>query len=150
MLIALDSNIIIYAEGLIDDPRNEQARELIEAIPTLNLIVPVQAIGETLRWLIGRAKLPKATAIQRISKWTAHYETQATTLAVWQHARELISGHNFQVWDAVILAAAAESGAELLLSEDMQDGFKWRGVTVGNPFAEKPQNLVKDIWTQRT
>ncbi len=148
MLIALDSNIIIYAEGLTDDPRNAQACQLIEAIPALNLIIPLQATGETLRWLIGRAKLPKAVAVKRISKWTVRYESQATTLEVWQHARELISAHSFQVWDAVILAAAAEAGASVLLSEDMQDGFKWRGVTVANPFTEKPLKIVRDILEQ--
>jgi predicted nucleic acid-binding protein len=34
-----------------------------------------------------------------------------------------------------VLAAAAEAGCRLLLSEDLQDGFTWQGVTVTNPFA---------------
>jgi len=32
--------------------------------------------------------------------------------------------------DTVILAGAAQAGCRLLLSEDVQDGFTWRGVTV--------------------
>jgi predicted nucleic acid-binding protein len=34
-----------------------------------------------------------------------------------------------------MLAVAAEGSCRLLLSEDLQDGFSWRGVTVANPFA---------------
>ena len=39
--------------------------------------------------------------------------------------------------DAVILSAAAESGCRLLLSQDLQEGFTWNGVTVTNPFAPR-------------
>lgn len=34
-----------------------------------------------------------------------------------------------------MLSASAEAGAAMLLSEDMQDGFVWRGLTVVNPYA---------------
>jgi predicted nucleic acid-binding protein len=35
----------------------------------------------------------------------------------------------------VVLAASAEAECRLLLSEDLQEGFTWRGVAVTNPFA---------------
>jgi predicted nucleic acid-binding protein len=35
----------------------------------------------------------------------------------------------------LILAVTAEAGCRVLLSEDMHEGFTWRGVTVVNPFA---------------
>ena len=34
-----------------------------------------------------------------------------------------------------MVVVTAEVGCRLLLSEYMQDGFSWRGVTVVNPFA---------------
>jgi predicted nucleic acid-binding protein len=46
--------------------------------------------------------------------------------------------HRFQVWDALIVNAAAGAGCAMLLSEDMQDGFTWRGLTIINPLAEPP------------
>jgi predicted nucleic acid-binding protein len=33
-----------------------------------------------------------------------------------------------------MLSAAAVARCRLLLSEDLQEGFTWRGVTVTNPF----------------
>ena len=46
------------------------------------------------------------------------------------------------VWDAMILAVASEAGCSLLLSEDYNEGFAWRGVTVVNPFATTPHALL--------
>jgi predicted nucleic acid-binding protein len=43
----------------------------------------------------------------------------------------------------VILAAAAEADCRLLLSEDLQDGLSWRGVTVVDPFSGKKNELLK-------
>jgi predicted nucleic acid-binding protein len=51
------------------------------------------------------------------------------------NATDLASDHGLTIWDAVALAAAADAECRLLLSEDLQDGFTWRGVTVTNPLA---------------
>ena len=41
-----------------------------------------------------------------------------------------------------MLAAAAEAGCRLLLSDDMQDGFTWAGTTIANPFSATPHALL--------
>ena len=41
----------------------------------------------------------------------------------------------FRWYDSLIVAAALESGAELLYSEDLQDGRRLAGLTIRNPFA---------------
>ena len=43
-----------------------------------------------------------------------------------------------------MLAAAEAAGAHLLLSEDLHDGFVWRGVTVSNPFAPAASKAALD------
>ena len=45
--------------------------------------------------------------------------------------------HKLGIWDAIVLSAAADAGCRLSLSEDLQDGFTWQGVTVANPFAPR-------------
>ena len=50
-------------------------------------------------------------------------------------ATDLACDHGLTIWDSVVLAASAEAGCRLLLSEDLLEGFTWRGVTVTNPFA---------------
>jgi predicted nucleic acid-binding protein len=143
--VALDSNVIIYAEGLTDMQKRGRALDMVEAIPATDLLIPLQSAGETLRWLAGKGGLGKEAATARASRWTARYPTQETDLDVFDGACELVSKHGFQVWDAIILSAARAGGASVLLSEDMQDGFKWRGVTVANPFADNPAKVIHDI-----
>jgi predicted nucleic acid-binding protein len=49
----------------------------------------------------------------------------------------------------VILSAASQAGCRLLLSEDLQDGFTWGGVTVINPFASPRHLLLEAIISNR-
>lgn len=138
MRVALDSNVIIYAEGLIDDPRNAIAQDLIENLPVDTLVIPLQAIVETLQWLVKKAKLPRGEAAANVEYWVTRYAVQATDHAVMTSALALVSTHDFPTYDAIVLSAAAEARADFLLTEDMHNGFRWRGVTVANPFSEAP------------
>ncbi len=61
---------------------------------------------------------------------------------VMGEAVELAGAHQLAIWDAVVLAAAAQASCDILLTEDLQDGFHWRGVTVVNPFAEPMSPLL--------
>jgi predicted nucleic acid-binding protein len=60
-------------------------------------------------------------------------------------AIDLAADHRIGIWDSVIISVAAETGCRVLLSEDMQDGFTWRGVTVVNPFAEQRHPLLASL-----
>jgi predicted nucleic acid-binding protein len=143
--VALDSNIIIYAEGLVDDTRNALAQRIVAVVPPDKLVIPLQAVSETLFWLIRRAGLPPAAACQSIGYWLRSYSTQAVDDNVMQGATELIAAHRLQVFDAIILSCASSADASVLLSEDMQDGFSWRGVTVVNPFLPTPNPLIRNL-----
>jgi predicted nucleic acid-binding protein len=57
-------------------------------------------------------------------------------------AADLAADHRLTIWDSVVLSAAAESGCRLLLTEDLQEGFTWKGVTVANPFAHPKHELL--------
>ena len=58
------------------------------------------------------------------------------TLATHEAALGLAERYGFQVYDALIVAAALEAGCGTLFSEDMQDGQLIEGrLTIRNPFA---------------
>ena len=58
------------------------------------------------------------------------------------NAMDLASDHDLTIWESVVLAASAEAECRLLLSEDLQEGFTWRGVTMINPWAPKLHPLL--------
>ena len=64
-------------------------------------------------------------------------------------AADLATDHRFGIWDAVILSAASQASCRLLLSEDLQEGFTWGGVTVVNPFAS-PRHALLDTLLRDT
>jgi predicted nucleic acid-binding protein len=49
-------------------------------------------------------------------------------------AIELCSTSNLSFWDALVVVAAARSGAKRLYTEDLQNGQMLLGVEVVNPF----------------
>lgn len=143
MRFAVDSNILIYAEGADDPAKCKRALFAIERIGRRNILVPAQTLGETLHWMIRKAKFARKDAIARIEAWIASCEPLGVTTAAFRAAIALVDGHGFQAWDAVILAASAEGGAAFLLSEDMQHGFTWNDVTILNPFLLSEDEVVQ-------
>ena len=55
MRIALDTNILAYAEGVNGSARKRAALELIRKLPERSTFVPVQVLGELFRVLVGKA-----------------------------------------------------------------------------------------------
>ncbi len=144
MRVALDSNILIYAEADSEGAKNAVAMQLLGA-RDVDFFLSLQAAGEGMRWLIRKGGLSKAMAATRAQEWLSAATAIETTRAVFDEASVLAANHDFQIWDAIILAGAASAAADILLSEDMQDGFRWRGVTVVNPFADEPSPLIAKI-----
>lgn len=141
MRVALDSNILICAEANGEGAKRAIVFKLLEAAD-VDFFLSLQAAGEGMRWMIRKGGLSKSNAAVRAQEWLSTATPIETTRAVFDDATVLIAEHACQVWDAIILAGAASAHADVLLSEDMQDGFRWRGVTVVNPFAEKPAAIV--------
>ena len=57
-----------------------------------------------------------------------------TTSSVLLEAMDVATTHKYSLWDSIMLAAAAQAGCRVLLSEDLHPGFVWRGVEVRRPF----------------
>lgn len=145
MTVALDTNLLAYAEGVNDEERRLRAMDVLGRLPPGGAIVPVQVLGELFRLLTGKAKRTAAQARSAILSWRDAFPTQDSDGAALLSAMDLVADHHLSFWDALILAAAAEAGCRLLLSEDMQEGFTWRGVTVVNPVAATRHPLLAQI-----
>lgn len=55
-------------------------------------------------------------------------DTHASAIAI---ARD----HGLSFFDALIVSSALEAGCDRLYSEDLQDGRRFPGLTIVNPFA---------------
>ena len=145
MRVALDTNILVYAEGLNGPAKKQTAVDLLQKLPQDLLVTPAQTLGELFNVLVKKARRTPAEARAAILSWHDSFEVADTSAKVIIAATDLASQHQLGIWDAVVLATAADAGCRLLLSEDMQDGFTWSGVTVANPFAAVLHPLLDAI-----
>jgi predicted nucleic acid-binding protein len=145
MRVALDTNILVYVEGVDDVVRKEQAASLIRALPPAETFVPAQVLGELFNVLTRKARWPPAQARVAVRSWHDTFPVIETSSTVLLSAADLCAARLLRIWDAIVLSAAAEADCSLLFSEDLQDGFIWRDVKVVNPFAVKRHKLLEEL-----
>lgn len=139
-LCAFDTNVFAYAaavgESVADRPKVAIATSLLSsALPNEPLVVPIQVCFELHHLLVRKRGLAPDDAASIVREYIDGAIIVSSDWIVLEAAFDLAGRHRLQTFDAVILAAAARAGCEILYSEDMQHGFEWESVTVINPFA---------------
>ncbi len=150
MLVAIDTNVLACAEGAGDEARRKQAVELLTRLPEHAVVLPVQVLGELFRVLVGKLHHAPEQARESVLRWSDAYAVRDSSWAAMQSAFDLSAAHGLSIWDALILSVAAEQRCRLLLSEDLQHGFTWRGATVVNPFAKPAHSLLADAFGEES
>lgn len=145
MRVALDTNILAHAEGVNGAAMKRTALELIQKLPQTAVLLPVQTLGELFSLLVRKAQRTPAEAREAILSWKDAFALIETSSEVLIAAADLATDHKLGIWDSVVLSAAAEAGCRFLLSEDLQEGFTWRGVTIANPFASTRHELLAEL-----
>jgi predicted nucleic acid-binding protein len=143
--VAVDSNVFAYAEGMHEAAKERVALDLLNKLPRETTLIPVQVLGELYSVLIRKARRSPEKARAAVLAWGDAFPLIESSPAILLAALDLAVEHRFQIWDAIVLAGAADAGCRLLLSEDLQDGFSWRGVTVTNPFSPKRHLLLEAL-----
>jgi predicted nucleic acid-binding protein len=133
--VALDTNVLAYAEGVNGADRRNVALNLIRRLPQEATVVPVQVLGELFNVLVRKGGKSRSEAREALLSWRDTFPVVGTAPEIMLAAADLATDHQLAIWDAVILSAASQAGCRLLLSEDLQEGFTWGGVTVVDPFS---------------
>jgi predicted nucleic acid-binding protein len=140
--VAVDTNVLAYAEGTNGEAKQAAALALLQKLPAESTLLPAQALGELFNVLVRKARWPRPKARRAVTAWGDAFPLIDTSPDVMLSAMDLASDHQLGIWDAIILAAAADASCRLLLSEDLQEGFTWSGVTITNPFAATRHPLL--------
>lgn len=148
MKAAFDTNVLVYAEGINAPEQHLAAADLVQALHIREAaLIPAQALGELYNVLLRKARWPTGRAQTAILAWRDAFPLAPTTPAAMLAAVELAKDHGLRIWDSVMISVAVENGCRLLLSEDLQDGFTWRGLSVVNPFARRRHPLLEALLT---
>ena len=127
-----DTKVLIYA-FISGDRRSAQAEGLLAE----GGVIGVQVLNEftnvarrKLRWDWPQVDPALAVIAELVGP------VRPLTRDIHTHALKLARSGALSFYDALIVAAA-DAGCSVLLTEDLQHGRRFSGVTVENPFAEK-------------
>jgi predicted nucleic acid-binding protein len=140
----IDSNVILYGEKYEDGGRYDTVQQIGQA-PGAEIVICVLVLGEVYRVLTRKAKRHPMRAADSVLAWTQSFGTCDVTLAGLEEALTLSASHQVHIWDAVILTTYRQAGCSIFLSEDLQDGFMWRGLEVINPFKRPLEPLLRRL-----
>lgn len=141
-MFAIDTNVLVYAEGIGEPWKCRRADALIAAIPSAQIIIPVQVLAELYRVLRRKGGLSARKARRNVIEWRDLARVFPTADREFVRGLDLSVDNGLQIFDALIITVAAAAGCDVLLSEDMQDGATFAGVTIVNPFAANPDPRI--------
>ena len=101
MKVALDTNILAYAEGVNGAERRDAALDLVRRLPQATTVIPVQVLGELFNVLVRKAGRSRAAARDALLAWRDAFPVVGTSAEVMLSAADLASDHRFGIWDAV-------------------------------------------------
>jgi predicted nucleic acid-binding protein len=136
----VDANVLVYAFDSSAGQRQQAAQALLERLWQSNVgCVSVQVLQEFFVTVTKKVAKPlpledAKTRIREFAAWRVFSPTSDDVLA----AIDLHAQAKIGFWDAMIVLAAAESGCDVLWTEDLSDGQLLRGVRIRNPFAGEP------------
>lgn len=140
-LVALDTNVLVYAILEPDSTKGRTASTLVERV-TGRGVVAAQVLGEVISVIRRKrlALLPRV--LGGLTLLRSSLVVAPTTAEVVEAAGDLALRHQLQIWDCVIWKASLLAGATHLLSEDMQDRLSLEGLTLVNPFVPANDALL--------
>ena len=132
----LDTNVLVYC--MQDSGR----AKIVDGLLEQGCVISVQVLNELVN--VMRKKSPMNWAeLTTLSQSLAKIcEVTELTLKMHQLAISLSERYQFKIYDANIVAAAAQAGCEVLYSEDMQHGLSVQiparfgdgSLSIKNPF----------------
>jgi len=134
--VFLDTNVLVYAFDRGDPVKNKRADELLKGFwdHQKPVAISIQVLQEFYTTMLRKGGGPKyfREVVESFMRWAVVENTR--TLLRNAFKVQLVYGTSF--YDANIVAAAQQSGAKELWTEDLNDGQDYGGVRVVNPFKE--------------
>ena len=130
----LDTNVLVYAFDQTASDKQSRARDLLDV--DRNWSISWQVVQEFSSVALHRFAKPVDPAFLKnfieLILWPKCRVLPSRE--IYARAIEIREQTQFRFYDALIVAAAIESGANYLFTEDLQDGRAYGGLKIENPF----------------
>jgi len=131
----LDTNVLVYALDVADPSKHGIARPLVAEAVAGEFAISTQVLAELATTLLEKFKskfnardiLPILDSLKPVP--LIKPDGDMVRRAVEAHA-----AYGLHFYDGMIVAAAERAGSQKILSEDLNAGQKYFGISVVNPF----------------
>ncbi len=133
----LDTNIFIYSMDGSAPEKARKAEELIRmALKSEKAVVSYQVVQEFFNVALRRFKQPMSASMadRYLATVFRPLLRVQSSLALYAETLRVFDRHMIAWYDALIVAAAIQSGCEVLYTEDLQNGQRFGDLRVINPF----------------
>ena len=131
-----DTNILIYAADQSEPEKQSQARRLINsAVENETGALSVQVLGEF--FSVVTRRIPNPLSVEEAEAIIERTAVLPVVELDWSLVRRAIETHKeygISYWDSLIVAAAEKAGCTQIISEDLNSGQSYHGITVVDPF----------------
>jgi len=134
--VFVDTNVLLYWRDSRQPAKQSRATAWLEHLwreqtgRTSTQVLSEYYVNVTRKLVPG---LPAGDAWDDVEALLA-WAPQPVDGALLRRGRAVVGRYGLSWWDGLIVAAAQAQGCSLLLSEDLQDGAAYGGVTVRSPF----------------
>lgn len=136
----VDTNVLVYAFDKSGSPKKRVAERLMnELMEEDRLRVSTQVLQELFVTLTRKVRQPCSIeeALAVLDDLTA-WPLMVIDYAAIRAAAGLAEEAKLSFWDALVVVAAARTGAAVLYTEDLNHGQEILGVRIRNPFLSAP------------
>jgi predicted nucleic acid-binding protein len=141
-LISLDTNILVYATDENGGARHRAAADIVRDAKNVPVALTEQSVIEFVNVVMRKAGRPLTDVVPYVRELLASFVLIRPTRTIIEDVFALLEAHKLSVFDARIIAVCNAHGCDHLLSEDLQDGAQYGGVTVVNPFNPTNAKLI--------
>ena len=134
MAVFVDTNVLLYAVSTAPD-EGEKSATARAILARDDLVLSVQVLQEFYVQATRATKpdrLPSESAVSLVESWL-RFRVVETSVSLVQQALATAARWRISYWDAAIIEAARRGECPQVLSEDLQSGMNFAGVTVRNP-----------------
>ncbi len=142
--IFLDTNIMVYAHDQSSGDKYAVAREIMDYLwESRRGVISVQVLQEFFVCVTQKILKPLLIKNARIIlEYLSTWDVVANDKYITLKAIDIQERCRFSFWDSMIIQAAIQGQARILLSEDLPDGQVVKDLKILNPFSEEWKNYL--------
>lgn len=134
--IFVDTNILVYAHDVDAGKKHIASAEIVTGLWESRAgIISTQVLQELYVTLTRKVRSPiPGNIAKRLIQNYLVWEVAVNSGIMILRAMEIEAGYSLSFWDALIIAAAHTKNAQIILTEDLNDGQLIEGIKIQNPF----------------